>query len=70
MTMIMGEGREVNLDNDTTSSKNVQITFILKNRQTCGSFSLICVVIGDKCKEEYIGEIGEGKSKQRESQIV
>ena len=50
----------------TTPSKNVQITFKLKNRYTCGSFSLVYVVNGDKCKGEYIGEIGEGKSKQRE----
>ena len=44
----------------------VQITFKLKNRSTCNSFNLIYVVICDKCKEEYIGETWEGKTKLRD----
>ena len=54
------------LINDHYTFKNVQITFKLKNRFTCDSFNLIYVVICDKCKEEYIGETGEGKTKLRD----
>ena len=32
---------------------------------TCDSFNLIYVVICDKCKVEYIGETGVGKTKLR-----
>ena len=49
--------------NDYYTFKNVQITFKLKRRFTCDSFNLIYVVICDKCKEEYIGETWEGKTK-------
>ena len=49
------------LINDHYTLKNVQITFRLKNCFTCDSFNLINVVICGKCKEEYIGEIGEGQ---------
>ena len=51
------------LVNDHYTLKNVQITFKLKNRFTCNSFNLIYVVICVTCKEEYIGETGEGKTK-------
>ena len=51
------------LINDHYTFKNVQITFKLKNRFTCDSFNLIYVII---CKEEYIGETGEGKTKLRD----
>ena len=54
------------LINDHYTFKNVQITFKLKNRFTCDSFNLIYVVICDTCKEEYIGETGEGKIKLRD----
>ena len=46
--------------------KNVQITFKLKNRFTCDSFNLTYVVICGTCKEEYIGETGEGKTKLKD----
>ena len=46
--------------------KNIQITFKLKNRFTCDTFNLIYVIICDTCKEEYIGETGEGKTKLRD----
>ena len=46
--------------------KNVQITFKLENHITCDSFNLIYGVICDKCKEENIGETGEGKTKLRD----
>ena len=46
--------------------KNVQITFKLKNRFTCDIFNLIHVVICGTCKEEYIGETGERKTKLRD----
>ena len=46
--------------------KNVQITFKLKNRFICHSFNLIYVVICGTCKEEYIGETGEAKTKLRD----
>ena len=49
--------------NDRYTFKNVQITFELKKRFIYDSFNLIYVVICDKCKEEYIGETGEGKTK-------
>ena len=52
--------------NDHYTFKNVQITFKLKNRFTCDSFNLIYVVICGTCKEEYIGETGEGKTKLRD----
>ena len=42
------------------------VTFNLKNRFTCDSFNFIYVVICDTCKEEYIGERGEGKTKLRD----
>ena len=32
--------------------------FLLKNSFNCGSSNLICDVICQECKEEYIGEIG------------
>ena len=51
------------LINDHYTFKNFQIIFKLKNRFTCDSFNLIYVVICDICKEEYIGETGEGKTK-------
>ena len=54
------------LINDHYTFKNVQITFKLKNRFTCDSFNLIYVVICGTCKEEYIGETGEGKTKLRD----
>ena len=54
------------LINDHYTFKNVQITFKLKNRFTCASFNLIYVIICATCKEEYIGERGEGKSKLRD----
>ena len=38
----------------------------MKNRFTCDSFNLIYVVICDTCKEEYIGDTGEGKTKLRD----
>ena len=46
--------------------KNAQITFKLKNHFTCDSFNLIYVVTCGTCKEEYIGEAGEGKFKLRD----
>ena len=54
------------LINDHYTFKNVQITFKLKNRFTCDRFNLIYVIICDKCKEEYIGETEEGKTKLRD----
>ena len=53
------------LINDYYTFKNVQITFKLKIRFTYNSFNLIYVAICDKCKEEYIRETGEGKTKLR-----
>ena len=38
----------------------------MKRPFICDGFNLICVVICDICKEEYIGETGEGKTKLRE----
>ena len=54
------------LISDHYTFKNVQITFKLRNRFTCDSFNLIYVVICGACKEEYIGEIWEGKTKLRD----
>ena len=54
------------LINDQYTFKNVQITFKLKNCFTCDSFNLVYVVICDTCKEEYIGETREGKTKLRD----
>ena len=54
------------LINDHYTFKNVQITFKLKNRFTCDSFNIIYVVICGTCKEEYIGNTGEGKTKLRD----
>ena len=54
------------LINDHCTFKNVKITVKLNYSFTCDSFDLIYVVICDTCKEEYIGEIGEGKTKLRE----
>ena len=54
------------LINDYYTFKNVQITFKLKNCFTCHSFNLIYVVICGACKEEYIAETGEGKTKLRD----
>ena len=54
------------LINDHYTFKNVQITFKLKNRFTCDSFNLIYVVICGTCKEEYIVETEEGKTKLRD----
>ena len=42
----------------------------MKNRFTCDSFNLIYVVICYKCKEEYIGETGEGKTKLKDRDRV
>ena len=52
--------------NDPYTFKNVPITFKLKNRFACDSFNLIYVLICETCKEEYIGETGEGKTKLRD----
>ena len=52
--------------NDHYTFKNFQITFKLKNRFTCDSFNLIYAIIYDTCKEEYIGETVEGKTKLRD----
>ena len=38
----------------------------LKKRFTWDSFNLICAVICDMCKEEYLGETGEGKTELRD----
>ena len=38
----------------------------MKNRLTCDSFNLIYVIICGSCKEEYIGETGDGKTKLRD----
>ena len=38
----------------------------MKNRFTYDSFNLIYAVISKTCKEEYIGEAGEGKTKLRD----
>ena len=54
------------LINGHCTFKNIQITFELKNRFRCDSFNLIYVIIYDTCKEEYIGETGEGKTKLRD----
>ena len=54
------------LINDHYTVKNVQISFKLKKRFTCDKSNLIYVVICDTCKEEYIGETGEGKTKLRD----
>ena len=54
------------LINDHYTLKNVQISFKLKKRFTCDKSNLIYVVICDTCKEEYIGETGEGKTKLRD----
>ena len=53
------------LINDHYTFKNAQITFKLKNCFTCNSFNPIYVVICKTCKEEYIEETGEGKTKLR-----
>ena len=52
--------------NDQYTFKIVKFTFKLNHRFTCDSFNLIYVVICDTCKEEYIGETGEGKTKLRD----
>ena len=51
---------------DHCTFKNVQITFKLKKCFACDSFNPIYVVICSTCKEEYIGETGEGKNKLRD----
>ena len=51
---------------DYYTFKNVQITFKLKNHFTCDSSNLIYVVNCDTCKEEYIGQTREGKTKLRD----
>ena len=56
--------------NDHDTFKNVQSTFNFKNRFTCDSFNPIYVVICDKCKEEHIGETGEGKTKLKDRVTV
>ena len=38
----------------------------MKNRFTCDSCNLIYLTLCDKCKEEDIGETGEGKTKLRD----
>ena len=53
------------LISDHYTFKSVQITFKLKNRFICDSFNLIYVVICGTCKEEYIRETGQGKTKLR-----
>ena len=40
--------------------------FKLKHRFKCDSFNLIYVVVCDTCKEKYIGDKGEGKTKLRD----
>ena len=52
--------------NDHYTFKIVQITFKLKNCITCDSFNLIYIVICGTCKEEYIGDTEEGKTKLRD----
>ena len=47
-------------------SVDLAIPCNLINRFTCHSFKLIYVVICDTCKEEYIGETREGKTKVRD----
>ena len=51
--------------NDQYTFKIVKCTFKLNHRFTCDSFNLIYVVICDTCKEEHIGETGEGKNLTR-----
>ena len=55
---------------DYYNFKNVQITFKLKNHFACDSFNPIYLAICDTCKEEYIGETGEGKNEIRDRVIV
>ena len=54
------------LINDHYTFKTIQIKFKLKIRFTCDSFNLIYVVISGTCKEGYIEETGEGKTKLRD----
>ena len=49
-----------------TFLKTFKITFKLKNRFICDSCNLIYLAICDTCKEEYIGETGEGKTKLKD----
>ena len=58
------------LINDHYTFKNVQITFKLKNCFTCNSVNVIYVVICDTCKEEYIGETGDRKKREAESECI
>ena len=53
------------LISDHYTFKSVQITFKLKNCFTCDSFNLIYVIICGTCKEEYIRETRQGKTKLR-----
>ena len=52
--------------NDQYTFKYFKITFKLKSHFKCDSFNLIYIFICDKCKEECIGETGEGKTKLRD----
>ena len=46
--------------------KNSKTKFMLKTPITCDSSNLIYVIICPTCKEEYIGETGEGSSKLKD----
>ena len=55
------------LINNHYTFRNVQIRFKLKHRSAYDSFNLICRHLWHLWyKEEYIGETGEGKTKQRD----
>ena len=48
-------------------SKQQGINFTLKKDMTCESSDLVYVVICPTCNEEYIGETGEGKARDRDN---
>ena len=52
-------------NNNVGDFHNIKLMQCKKNRFTCDSFNLIYVVICGTCKEKYIGETGEGKTKLR-----
>ena len=52
--------------NDQCTFNYFKINFKLKSYFKCDSFNLMYIFICDKCKEEYIGETGEGKTKLRD----
>ena len=58
--------KDVNVETDHYTFKDVHITFKLKKCFTCDSLNLIYVVICDISKEEYTGEKGEGKTKLKD----